>query len=276
MTNPDPTIEAKKAEALERIVVVPPQGVGGTGDTLVQVEGYDVARFTTWASLATRHTTMEAAKAYAEALRERFLFLEVGPKTLWINSLGEMGRTQRAPDGTFLNDEMCPSLGSPGGGGNKAQAEALFGRELERHEWALLWRMQYLHFLDGGAEVALFEQWEMVFNIVGEAEATFVGPAGGGYGFMAWVNNGHVMVGYEPWHAKDDEVYWRTIDQLVAETGGFNDEMDEAVEDGVLMRQTQLSWHVDRHTAFEIRKLCERIAEGLDTAEVLSKQAASA
>jgi len=269
-SNPEEISEAWRAKAMEDIVVVPPGGVGGTGDTLVQVKGYDVARFTSFGSVATRESNWQAAQDHAEALRERYLNLELGSKVLWINSQGEMGRNHRAPDGTFLYDEMCPGLGHHTLGGNRVQAAALFNREIEPHEWDLLWQMQYRAFLNGDVETALYEQWDMVFGIVGEASTTFTGPAAGRYGFMAWVNGGHVHVGWEPWHASDDEAYWNAIEELRSRTGGQMEDMDEREEVGVMMRQANLFWIVDHHTGFEIRKLCETIAEGLDSAEVLA------
>jgi len=67
-----------RAEANEKIVVVPPQGVGGTGDVRVTVEGHEVARYSSWAALVTKESALREAEEYAELLRQRYINLATG------------------------------------------------------------------------------------------------------------------------------------------------------------------------------------------------------
>jgi hypothetical protein len=75
-----------KQEAEQLIVVVPAQGVGGTGSPRVCIVGedgahYEVARFSPFAALVTGQVALRDADEYADLLRQRYVNLARGDST---------------------------------------------------------------------------------------------------------------------------------------------------------------------------------------------------
>ena len=178
---------------------------------------------------------------------------------LYISGCGEMGRMEQ--DGT---DKMVPSFNLP-------TLDQAFGRRLSEAEMEVLWDLQHRAFLRGPDEVALYEQWLRMTEVVGIEGAVSFAPEDSGewIGFRLYLKNGKVWASWEPCAPVDAAEFWAAIDQLVALCGpGVHREvLDEGPGlvsgDDSVDRHEDLSFDLPQETVESARSFLSAVAATL-------------